>query len=231
MDLQSGEYMMDKILTFDCYGTLINTAPMYDEISRIGEEHGLSGTAVRSIFINYEDRLMYGGDFLRYDKLVYEALGYCDMELNTSVLQKEYDRVIEAHKTLTAFPEVVQTLHRLKNDGYTLCMMSNSVPEIMEYNHKALDNVFDRIFLASETRCYKPQIGFFHQVDSALGLKDKLHCHIAAGYWWDIVPATQMGWNKIWVNRNNRKGSLAQAPYGEVTSLDQVFPLLEKLGF
>lgn len=221
---------MEKVLTFDCYGTLINTAPMYSEVSKIGEEHGLDGAAIQNIFVNYEDRLMYGGDFIPYDKLVYEVLGYCDMELNADVIQREYDRVIEAHKTLRAFPEVVETLHRLKDQGYVMCMMSNSIPSIMEYNHKALDNVFDHVFLASDTKCYKPQISFFKQVDEALGLKNCQHCHIAAGYWWDIVPATQMGWNKIWVNRKNRHGSPAQMPYGEVTALNQVFPLLEKIG-
>lgn len=220
---------MKKILTFDCYGTLINTAPMYNEVFKIGEEHGLSGAAVRDIFVNYEDRLMYGEDYKPYDELVYEALGYCDMELNTDVIQKEYGRVIEAHKTLQAFPEVVSTLKELKDMGYMLVMMSNSVPQIMEYNHKALDNVFDRVFLAADTKCYKPQLSFFQQVEDALSLKEASHCHIAAGYWWDIVPATKMGWKKIWVDRKNRHGSAAHMPYGEVKTLDQVLPLLKEM--
>lgn len=222
---------MDKVLTFDCYGTLIDTAPMYGELFKIGEENGLSGGDVQNIFINYEDRLMYGEPFMPYDKLVYEALGYCDMELNTHVVQREFDRILQAHKTLTAFPEVTETLRRLKGRGCELCLMSNSLPDIMDKNLKALDNVFDRVFLASEVKCYKPRLSFFQQVNEALRLKERAHCHIAAGYWWDIVPAARMGWRKIWVNRKGCNGSAAHAPYGEVAALDQVIPLLEEMGF
>ena len=33
---------MNKILTFDCYGTLLNTAPLYDFVGKLAESNGLS---------------------------------------------------------------------------------------------------------------------------------------------------------------------------------------------
>jgi len=219
-----------KKLTFDCYGTLINTAPMYDAVGKIGVKYGLDENEVQQIFINYEDRLMYGEDFIPYDELVYQALGYCDLELNTDVIQKEYERIIQVHKEMKAFPEVVETLHRLKERGYELNLMSNCVPDIMKYNLQALDNVFDHVILASDVKCYKPDLRFFRQAEQQLGLRHEEHCHIAAGYWWDMVPGKKMGWNRIWVNRKKKRGSEEHMPYGEVTALDQVISLLEKEG-
>ena len=46
---------MDKILTFDCYGTLIDTLPFYNEIGKIGDELGLDNKKILVTFINYED--------------------------------------------------------------------------------------------------------------------------------------------------------------------------------
>ena len=34
---------MAGILTFDCYGTLLDTAPIYGEIEHIAQTHGLDG--------------------------------------------------------------------------------------------------------------------------------------------------------------------------------------------
>ncbi len=219
---------MKKTLTFDCYGTLINTAPMYEAVGKLGAESGLDEELVRGLFVNYEDRLMYGESFIPYDELVYQALGYCDLELNTQMIQKGYDEIIQAHREMKPFPEVLETLHRLKEKGYELCLMSNCVPSIMEYNLAALDNVFDRVLLASDTKCYKPDLRFFRMAQEQFGLKREEHCHIAAGYWWDIVPGKKMGWNRIWVNRRNQRGAEEHMPYGEVTALDQAISLLEK---
>ena len=33
---------MDKILTFDCYGTLLNTSPLYDFVGKLAENNKLS---------------------------------------------------------------------------------------------------------------------------------------------------------------------------------------------
>ena len=41
---------MNKILTFDCYGTLLDTSPLYNYIGKLAEEHELSGQKAISIF-------------------------------------------------------------------------------------------------------------------------------------------------------------------------------------
>lgn len=43
--------------------------------------------------------------------------------------------------------------------------------------------------------------------------------NIAKGYWWDIVPCSKLGWRKIWVNRNYKKGSRRHKTYKEVINL------------
>lgn len=217
---------MDKILTFDCYGTLIDTKPIFDLISSIAEENGLNSKEVVNTYVNYEDRLMYGESYIPYDKLIKQVLEYCDMELNSDIFSKSYDKIILAHKELQLFKEVVGTLKKIHEKGYQLAIMSNSVHDIMDYNLNALGNIFDYVFLADDMHAYKPQLEFFRYVQEILQLKEKQHCHIAKGYWWDIVPCSKLGWNKIWVNRNYKKGNKSHEPYKEVHRLDEVLSFI-----
>lgn len=79
---------MRDSLTFDCYGTLLDTSPLYDFIGNVAQNHGLSSQKAIYVFSSYEDRLMYGHDFLPYEKLLKEVLAYCDMEMNRIFLRK-----------------------------------------------------------------------------------------------------------------------------------------------
>ena len=211
---------MNKILTFDCYGTLLNTAPLYDFVGKLAESNGLSAQKAINIFSSYEDRLMYGEDFINYDKLLFEILSYCDMEMNSDIFASQYDNVLSLHKEFQPFPDVLKALRTLKQNGYSLAVMSSSTNQIMDWHMEKLEHLFDDRLLAEDTKCYKPNLRFFQIAERKFDLNMKKHCHIAKGYWWDIVPAHKMGWNKIWVNRTNLlHGRNTEQPYLTVSTL------------
>ena len=221
---------MKKTLTFDCYGTLLDTTPLYELIGDIAERHDFSRKKAIETFKSYEDRLMYGEEFLPYDELLHEILTYCDMELNTNVFTYHYEKVIEVHKNFFPFPDVLPALYRLKEKGYELLIMSNSTKKIMNWHLEKLDHLFDDCLVAEETKCYKPTLAFFRMAEEVFKLKEKEHCHIAKGYWWDIVPAKKLNWNKIWVNRDNYiAGRKKETPYLTISSLEELpqIPVLQ----
>lgn len=217
---------MDKALTFDCYGTLLDTSPLYAHISSIAEKNGLSGDRAKSTFVHYEDRLMYGEDYIPYTDLLRYALEYCDMELNTEIFEAEWQNVLDIHKKFVPYQDVLAPLKELKNSEYHLYIMSNSMHSMMNWHLEALDHIFDDVILAEDTHCYKPRLNFFNYAQTKLGLANTKHCHIAAGYWWDIVPCSKLRWNKAWVNRRNFKGSGRHQPYKEIHSLTELLSLM-----
>ncbi|MCO7126429.1 HAD hydrolase-like protein [Sporolactobacillus shoreicorticis] len=216
---------MAELLTFDCYGTLIDTAPFWKELKKIAEENGIDKSSLVTTYVNYEDRLMYGeGLFTVYSDIIYKTLQYCEMELNSGKLTDQYERLIKVHKELSPFPEVITTLKSLKSKGYQTSVMSNSDWDIMRSNLESLKNDFDSIYLAEDLHAYKPQLSFFEQVQNEL--RTNQHVHIAAGFWWDMVPAQRMNWRRIWVNRQAKKGLQNCMPYSEVKTLDEVMNYL-----
>lgn len=214
---------MDKILTFDCYGTLIDTSPFYNEIGKIGEELGLDSKKIVDTFINYEDRLMYGESFRKLSEIIYEALEYCEFEMNCTGIRDKFECLIEKHRNLLPFNDVKNTLKLLKSQGYRLAVLSNSEWSIMDYNLKVLETKFDYVFLAEDIKYYKPRLEFFKKVNQEIVENKESHIHIAAGFWWDIVPSAYMNWNKIWVNRKGNFGIKKYQPYIEIRKLDEIF--------
>lgn len=57
---KAGEGIMKKILTFDCYGTLLDARPLYDLIAQLAMRNHLSSGKAVEIFKAYEDRLKIG---------------------------------------------------------------------------------------------------------------------------------------------------------------------------
>lgn len=219
--------MMKKLMTFDCYGTLVDTRPIEQEVAKIAHEHQLDGEKVSAIYTLNDARLMYAEPFILLEKLIQTALERCDIMLGTDFMANEYDRMLQVYKSLKPFPEVITALSELKKRGYHLVILSNSCLSIMEHNLAALDNQIDDVILAEDVHAYKPQLSFFHQAEAMLRIKERPHCHVAQGYFEDIIPCSRVNWTKVWVNRKAEKGSAAHQPYKEVKTLDQLLPLVD----
>ncbi|MEA4970098.1 MAG: HAD-IA family hydrolase [Candidatus Pelethousia sp.] len=217
--------MRKKIITFDCYGTLLDTASFEEEIGRIAEENGLDGAKMQDVYACNEARLMYAEPFRKLDTLIPAILERCDMQMGVRCMARYSERALAAQKALRPFPEAVETLATLKARGYSLALMSNSCHSVMASNAAALGDPFEMLILAEDVRAYKPQLTFFQKAEALLDLKNAQHCHVAQGYFYDIIPAAQMGWKRLWINRNGELGAAAQQPYTEVHTLDQILLL------
>lgn len=211
--------MANKFITFDCYGTLLDTSGVSDFLADLAKQHQLSATKAVAVCTNYEDRLMYGEEFHPYQELLQMILDYCDQELVTDVFHDQLPALIQVHQNFRPFPDVLPALKQLKEQGWQLILMSNTNHEIMARNRQQFDGLIDDVLLADDVHCYKPDLRFFKAAEQKYGFTDQNHVHVANGYWWDIVPATKMGWPKIWCNRNGIKGNRREAPYQEISSL------------
>lgn len=217
-----------SVLTFDCYGTLLNSDIIYEYIEKVAKEHGVDGQHARDIFTTYEDRLMYGEPYQDYDQILKQILEYCDFELKTDFFKGEYDNLIAIHFNFKLHPDVLPALKKLKEQGHQIYLMSNTMHRFMDKHLEQFDGVVDGVFLAEDMHCYKPDLNFFKQVQAKLAFTNDNHVHIAKGYWWDIVPATKLGWSKIWINRDQKQGFEREAPYLELPDLTDLVTLIKK---
>lgn len=219
---RSAMKMADKYITFDSYGTLLDTSGIGKLLTEIATQNALSPEKAIAVYTNYEDRLMYGEEFHPYQELLQMILDYCDQELVTNVFHDQLGALIKVHKEFRPFPDVIPALTKLKQDGWQLILMSNTNHDIMESNRRQFNGLIDDVVLADDVQCYKPDLHFFKAAATQYQFSNANHIHIANGYWWDIVPCTKLGWHKIWCNRNNIKGNQREQPYQEIHSLSEL---------
>ena len=218
---------MEKYITFDCYGTLLNEASLYDTVEGIAEDIGVDGKAARQRFIDYQDDRSNMHPYVDYDLLTRNNLINLDYQFGLEhEFEKNYVEVLQAHRQLKPFLEVIDTLEKLISLRYHLIMMSNSSWSIIPKNVQELKVPFD-VWTAEDVHAYKPDMHFFKQVEDHYGFDETNHIHIAQGYSSDIVPADELAWPSIWVNRANEKPSDLAKPTYEVKKLDEVLEILK----
>ena len=60
-----------------------------------------------------------------------------------------------------------------------------------------------------------------------MGCRPEEVLHVAQGFEYDIVPAHQLGWARVWINRFGYPGDQAYEPYAELPNLAPLPGLLE----
>ena len=218
-------------ITFDVYGTLLNTEPKKLSIKQIAIDNNFDPDLAYQKYEESEDHCVYGDEYSDWDQKIRRALFWTDLSLNTSFFDtnESYQKIISAYNSYKPFPEVIDSLKELKKRGYTIVIMSNSANVLMDINRKALGDVFEHCILAQESKAFKPSLKFFKYVHKKLDFDHNNHTHIAQGVWADIYAATQMGWNKIWVNRDRERTSSEFEPYQVVSNLSETLAYLPPL--
>ncbi|MFT8638253.1 MAG: HAD-IA family hydrolase [Pseudoclavibacter sp.] len=190
------------LVTFDCYGTLLDTAPVGAAVAVIAERAGIDPDAAVATFSAWEDRLMYGGEFLPFEALIGQALQRCDQDLRTgATLAAGADELRAVCARLAPFADVVPTLQRLHDVGIRLGVVSNTSQRLLDCHRRILDDLFELTLCADEIRAYKPQDAVFDRI-ATWPAPGERHVHVAKGYWWDVEPAQRRHWETIWINRD-----------------------------
>ncbi len=212
--------MTTKYLTFDCYGTLINTDPVYQWIENLGLAAGLDPKAVREAYDAYENDPVSVTPYLDFADLVRENLKHLDgMFEQQHFFESHYAECLQVQRNLLPFPEVVPTLKRWHDQGIQLIIMSNSSWDIMPANVATLQVPFAAVITAEDVQAYKPDAHFFKTVQDRFNFTPENHWHVAQGYGSDVVPATALNWPMMWVNRKHQTPTASATPTQTVTNL------------
>jgi 2-haloacid dehalogenase len=212
---------MERWATFDCYGTLIDwDGGVRDELVRVfGAEN------VDAKFAEYhrvEPELEADGE-LTYRQVMTEAmraLGAPDGQ--------EYG-MADALPGWTPHPEVSEKLQELRRRGWKLAILSNTDDDFIAASQAQLGMVFDEVVVAQEIGSYKPAHKhwdeFFHRTRAPRAG----HVHVAASYFHDIVPSSELGLVSVWINRLGETPGGSARPTRELPDLNGLPDTLDEL--
>ena len=80
-------------------------------------------------------------------------------------------------------------------------LITNTDNDIIAETERTIGVTFDEIITAQQAGAYKPSHKGFLLARERLGLPKSEVWHAGFGFKYDIVPATELGYTTVWVNR------------------------------
>jgi 2-haloalkanoic acid dehalogenase type II len=199
-----------KVLTFDCYGTLIDwESGMIEALRPLTSraKKQLSRDDILAAHARHESSQQEVTPAKRYSELL--AVVYKRLAEEWSVESSWDDAVTygASIKDWPAFPDTVEALTYLKR-FYRLAILSNVDNASFAHSNKRLQVRFDAIYTAEDIGSYKPNTRNFDYMIGkleTLGLMKSDILHTAESLFHDHVVANRLGLASCWIYRRHDK--------------------------
>lgn len=222
-----------KVLSFDCYGTLIDwETGIWNALQPLlrATGHGIAREQALADFGSIEPVVEHEHPSLLYRDLlskVHEALASHWKIASTSALDTAFGHSIP---DWPAFSDTPDALARLKQH-FKLVILSNVDRQSFAATNRRLGVTFDAICTAEDIGSYKPDTrNFEYLLDNVrrLGHGKQDLLHVAQSLFHDIVPTERLGIHRCWINRRGDTGTGTGATKGvaRMPALDFTFPSL-----
>jgi len=202
-----------EVLTFDCYGTLIDwESGIWQALQPAFTNHHIATTNDNALELYGElESAAERGEYHEYKivlRTVLEALG---VRLGFAPTPLELQQFSESVKDWPAFPDSARALQAL-HKKFKLAIISNIDDDLFAFSAQRLQVQFDWIITAQQARSYKPSLNNFHLAFQRMGLSTDRILHVAQSLFHDIVPAKALGLSTVWINRRHDQAGFGATP-------------------
>jgi 2-haloacid dehalogenase len=191
-----------EILTFDCYGTLINwEAGILSALQRILNAHGqkLDDAALLKLYGDFE-LLSEQGPFHPYREVLESVVRRFGAQLGFSPTDEEARSLPDSLSSWRPWPDTVAALRQLKVQ-FRLAILSNVDDDLFAATRPQLGVEFDEVVTAQQAQAYKPSLKLFELALSRINAPAHRVLHVGQSIYHDVIPAQALGLATVWVNR------------------------------
>lgn len=205
-----------EILTFDCYGTLINWEDgILRSLHRILAAHGkdTDDVTILQSYGDFESRAEQG-EYRSYRQVLQSVVRQFGEQLGFAPTEQEALSLPESLPHWKPWPDTVSALVELKN-LFRLAILSNVDDDLFTMTQPQLGVEFDQVITAQQAKAYKPSLKIFELALSRVGVPAHRILHVGQSLYHDVLPAQSLGLATVWVNRPS-----ARAGVGAVKAAD-----------
>jgi 2-haloacid dehalogenase len=224
-----------NVLTFDCYGTLIDwETGMVEALKPLISKARtpLTRNAILEAHARHESSQQLQTPWMLYHELL--AIVYKRLAEEWGILAKWEDcvRYGESVRNWPAFSDSAGALQYLKK-YYKLVILSNVDNDSFSFSNPKLGVEFDAVITAEDVGSYKPSARNFDYMLEKLArlqiTKDKI-LHTAESMFHDHLPANHAGLKSCWIHRRHKdEGFGATMHPGEMPHYDFRFTSMAEL--
>ena len=215
-----------QIVSFDCYGTLIDwESGILAALAPFRERYHL-GESDDEILEQYAalEAVMESGEYLSYREVLRGVMRGFSQRAGVPESELDLDLLVNSLPEWPAFPDTVDALHRLQKH-FGLGIISNTDDDLFADTAQTLGIEFDFVITAEQVRSYKPDIANFRHAMEVFDIPKEDWLHVAQSRYHDVAPARSLGVATVWINRRGGKtGEGATA--ASTARADAEFPTL-----
>ncbi len=192
-----------KAVLFDAYGTLFDVYSVGQTAETLFPGQGAALSKMwRDKQVEYTRLRSMAGQYKTFWEITQDALTYCGAALGLPLSPNHVETLMAQYRRLSAFPENLQALQRLRNAGIPLAIHSNGNPEMISsaVESAGMSGLFDVVLSADSVKRYKIDPLVYQLA------VDHFRCPAAemlfvSSNGWDVSGATWFGFTTFWVNR------------------------------
>jgi 2-haloacid dehalogenase len=133
-------------------------------------------------------------------------------------------RLMNLYLMLTAYPEVPDTLTRLKAAGMKLAILSNGTPPMLTaaVANAGIAHLIDVILTVEEVQVYKPHPSVYRLACDRLNVVASGICFLSSNGW-DAYSAKAFGLHTLWCNRFGQAPErIPETPDAQIATLAEL---------
>jgi 2-haloacid dehalogenase len=218
-----------EVLTFDCYGTLINwEAGILSALHRVLSAHGTKGddATILKLYGDFEQDSEHGA-FRPYREVLESVVRQYGKEFRFTPSAEEMRSLPESLPNWKPWPDTVAALRQLKT-RFRLAILSNVDDDLFAATRPQLEVDFDEVITAQQAQAYKPSLKLFELALSRIHAPAHRVLHVGQSIYHDVVPAQALGLATVWVKRPSARPGVGAVKLAEakpdltVTSLAEL---------
>jgi 2-haloacid dehalogenase len=192
---------MPRVIVFDLIGTLLDLRAMDPHFERF-----FDNSAVRKEWFTQTLQLamaaMLTNSYEDFGVQADTGLEMTARHYKVSMLGEEKNLILSTLRKLRSFPEVAQSLKRLRDAGLRLATLTNSTAQAAEaqLTFAGLRDNFEQVISADEIHCFKPAPEVYQlaakRLDVELG-----QIRLVSAHDWDVTGALRAGCAAVFVAR------------------------------
>ncbi|HLW97494.1 MAG TPA: HAD family hydrolase [Candidatus Acidoferrales bacterium] len=224
-----------RVLTFDCYGTLVDWETGILTVLRPWIAHaGIAADDAQllSAFGEAESAAEHARPGAIYPDILRDTHARMSARFGAKPDAKAAEAFANSVGDWPAFADTPDALKRLQR-RHKLMIVSNVDRASFARTQPKLGVVFDAVVTAEEVGAYKPDLKMFYralEISAGWGFSATQILHVGQSLFHDHAPAKKLGLKSAWVKRPSPRGELgATRDPGEAVKPDVVVSSLAKL--
>lgn len=199
--------MKRSAIIFDFYGTLVD-----DFASSVGQTHGEFVKALPVLpepfreFWKQTTEMRIIGAFQTVEASIEYVCNLLGVRLTAEQLTRAVEiRLQSIKRTLSPRANALETLARLKKDGYKIALLSNCSVEIpILWPETPFAGLFDSTIFSSRERLRKPDPRIYRLACDRLGFPPENCLYIADGENYELTAAGKLGLHPVLLRNSSR---------------------------